>query len=245
MRRVGFGAATLLIGVVVAAAAYVLHVRAGGRDVVGSSTIEFTTSPAPVHRREPRHSRTHAARTLAWASYGLGPARLRSTDIALRPPFHLAWTWHGGALLEFPPVVVGGRLFLSTFDGRFYALDARTGRAVWRFGSGRCGWSSPAVAGSLVVATFIGRVCAADVPGKDGNRRRLRPPGRNGRLAADDRADRVLATRRARPRLRRGLEWAGVGPRRSHRRNSVGVSNRRRGEEFRGPCGRSPLHRIV
>src|SRR5204862_467545 len=81
---------------------------------------------------------------IAWATYGLGAARTRALEgVGLRPPFRRVWTWHGRALLEFPPVVARGRLFLATFDGRFYALDARTGRAIWRYDSGRCGWASP------------------------------------------------------------------------------------------------------
>jgi outer membrane protein assembly factor BamB len=142
--------------------AYVVHIRHESRTIVGSSTIEFhphrTTAPAPVRPSG-----------LAWATYGFGPARTHSVDgVGLRPPFRLRWTWHGGALLEFPPVVAGGRLFLSTFDGRFYALDARTGRASWRYGSGRCGWASPALSARVVIETFIGHSCAEDVPGADG-----------------------------------------------------------------------------
>ena len=146
----------------VALAAYIVHVRHQGRTIVGSNTIEFQP------RQQPRRPRATPS-GVVWATYGLGAARTRSLEgVGLKPPFRRLWTWHGGALLEFPPVVAGGRLFLATFDGRFYALDARTGRAVWRYDSDRCGWASPALAGPLVVETFIGRSCAEDVPGRDG-----------------------------------------------------------------------------
>jgi outer membrane protein assembly factor BamB len=141
---------------------YVLHVRHAGRNVVGSPTVEFHPAPAPKPVLKQRGA-------ITWPTYGLGPARLRAVDgVGLRPPFRRLWTWHGRALLEFPPVVADGRLFLSTFDGRFYSLDARTGRAVWRWSSNRCGWASPAIAGALVIQTFIGRSCGLDVPGADG-----------------------------------------------------------------------------
>jgi outer membrane protein assembly factor BamB len=80
------------------------------------------------------------------------------------------WTWHGRSLLEFPPAIAYGRLYLTTFDGRFVELDRRTGRALWIYTSHRCGWASPAVAGRLVYVTFIGRAarCNARVPGTDG-----------------------------------------------------------------------------
>jgi outer membrane protein assembly factor BamB len=161
-RRLLLAGACVIVALGVGAAAFVLYVRHEGRNVVGSPTVEFNR-PAP-----PRPV-VHVRHELPWPTYGQGPARLRSVEgVRLRPPFRRLWTWHGGALLEFPPVVADGRLFLTTFDGRFYALDARTGRAVWRWSSGRCGWASPAVAGKLVVQTFIGRACARDVPGVDG-----------------------------------------------------------------------------
>ena len=144
-----------------AAVGYVVHVRHEGRDVRGSTTVEF--APTTVAGTRPAGAR------LAWPTYGAGPARLRAlSGVGLRPPFRRVWTWHGQALLEFPPAVSGGRLFLATFDGRFYALDARTGRAIWRYDSRRCGWASPAVAGGLVVEAFIGRACGLDTPGADG-----------------------------------------------------------------------------
>jgi outer membrane protein assembly factor BamB len=167
VRRTAVAAVGTVAVAAAAAAAYVLHVRAEGRDVVGSSTVEF--APPPARHTAPATPRARASRAVSWSTYGRGSARLRTVDgVRLRPPFRQRWVWHGGALLEFPPVISDGRLFVSTFDGRFYALDATTGRAVWRYGSGRCGWSSPAVAGPLVVVTFIGHVCSFDVPGDDG-----------------------------------------------------------------------------
>ena len=162
MRRVSLVGASAFAVAAVGVGAWVLHVRHEGRTIVGSPTIEFHPQPAPRARRS-------AAGGVAWPTYGFGAARTRSLEgVGLRPPFHRIWTWHGGALLEFPPVVSAGRLFIATFDGRFYALDARTGRAIWRYDSGRCGWASPALAGSLVVETFIGHTCSAAVPGRDG-----------------------------------------------------------------------------
>ena len=71
-------------------------------------------------------------------------------------------------MLEFPPAVAYGRVYLPTFDGRFYALDARTGRPVWQKRTGRCGWASPAVDRRLVFQTFIGHACTSSNPGSDG-----------------------------------------------------------------------------
>ena len=113
----------------------------------GSTVTQFTlTAPAS----------TPPAPGAAWPTYGYDGARLRTAAEPLRPPFRRVWTFHGRALLEFPPAVAYGRVFLPTFDGRFYALDTATGHVVWRRRAGRCGWASPAVAARVVYITFIG-----------------------------------------------------------------------------------------
>jgi outer membrane protein assembly factor BamB len=69
-------------------------------------------------------------------------------------------------LLEFPPVVAHGLVYLPTFDGRFYALTAETGRVRWMHRTGRCGWGSPAVSNGIVYVTFIGSSeCRSRRPG--------------------------------------------------------------------------------
>src|SRR5205823_865788 len=96
-------------------------------------------------------------------TYGFDARRDRvAAAPGVRPPFRRGWVFHGRALLEFPPAVAGGAVFLPTFDGRFYALDAATGRIRWHFRSGRCAWASPAVARGLVVETFLNRPRTCD-----------------------------------------------------------------------------------
>jgi outer membrane protein assembly factor BamB len=126
--------------------------------VVGSSTTEFVPTSLPTVK--PR------APGVAWPTYGFDAARARTASFALRPPFRQRWVFHGRALLEFPPAVAYGRVYLPTFDGRFYALSAATGRVVWSRRSGRCGWASPAVARHVVYITFIGSgECRSRRPG--------------------------------------------------------------------------------
>jgi outer membrane protein assembly factor BamB len=107
---------------------------------------------------------TNAA--VPWPTYGADNARLRVVAApGLRPPFRRLWTFHGRALLEFPPVVGYGSVFEEAFDGRLYSIDPATGRTRWRYDSHRCGWSSPALAGRLLFATFIGNhECKATLP---------------------------------------------------------------------------------
>src|SRR5205814_10101237 len=129
LKRLVVVAAGAIAAAGVAVALYVVHVRHEGRTIVGSSTVGF-------HRPRSVHPPRTTPNGVAWATYGRGAARTRSLEgVGLGPPFRKLWTWHGGALLEFPPVVAGGNLFLATFDGRLYALAARTGRAIWRYDS--------------------------------------------------------------------------------------------------------------
>lgn len=141
----------LALGLAAAGAAVAYReLRPHAPNVLGSTTKEYrpatTATPSP-----PR------AKPFAWPTYGYDNARDRSVDVpGLRPPFRRVWTFHGHALLEFPPVVAGGRLFETSIDGILYALDAKTGRVLWTYRSGRCGWASPAIDGGILVETFIG-----------------------------------------------------------------------------------------
>jgi outer membrane protein assembly factor BamB len=104
--------------------------------------------------------------TLPWPTYGAENGRQRAVAApGLRPPFRRLWTFHGHALLEFPPVVGYDSVFEEAFDGRLYSIDPATGRARWSYSAHRCGWSSPALADHLLFATFIGnRECKATLP---------------------------------------------------------------------------------
>jgi outer membrane protein assembly factor BamB len=171
------GASGLALVALAVGVGYVVAVRQAGEDVRGSATVEFVTTdvPAPPATPSPTKSTTATARPrtarVSWPTYGYDVRRLRAAPgIELRPPYRRLWTFHGRALLEFPPAVAYGRLYLPTFDGRFYAINARTGKIVWSRRTNRCGWASPAVWQRLVYVTFIGRhaACGESVPGKDG-----------------------------------------------------------------------------
>jgi outer membrane protein assembly factor BamB len=104
--------------------------------------------------------------SLPWPTYGADNFRTRAvTATGVRPPFNRQWTWHGHTLLELPPVAGYGLLYEETFNGFIHAIDPATGKEKWQhpYDSRRCGWSSPALGGGRLFATFIGsvhRACA-------------------------------------------------------------------------------------
>jgi outer membrane protein assembly factor BamB len=141
-------AAGLTLAAAGLAAAYLELWRHRAPTIHGSTSTEFVATPPPQQPPEPG---------IAWPTYGYNQERTRAAPgLRLRPPFRRLWTFHGRALLEFPPVVGYGRVYITSFAGRLSALDDATGETVWRYRSGRCGWASPALAYHLVYETFIG-----------------------------------------------------------------------------------------
>ncbi len=129
--------------------------RSETQDVRGSSTVEFVVTQAPgttAATQEPPVGETvEAVDEVAWPTWGYDQARTQfGAGIEIGPPFEERWTVRGGNLIEFPPVVAYGRLFVGTNPGRFLAIDAETGKIVWRKRFRRCIAASPTVADGVV-----------------------------------------------------------------------------------------------
>jgi outer membrane protein assembly factor BamB len=141
-------AALVVLAVVGAGVAYYLHVKHAGRNIKGSSTVEFvSTEVAPPPPKEPG---------VAWPTYGYNPERLRfANGSGLAPPFRLLWTFHARKLVEFPPAVAYGRLFFANNSGVFFAVGAKNGKKAWSYDSHRCVAASPAVDRHVVYETFM------------------------------------------------------------------------------------------
>src|SRR5205823_14639606 len=74
----------------------------------GSTATEYVPTRAPTAPKRPVEP------GIAWPQYGYDQERTRSPPgIHLRPPFRRLWTFHGRALLEFPPVVGYGRVYIT------------------------------------------------------------------------------------------------------------------------------------
>lgn len=166
-RRALLLALAVLLAAAGVVAAYVLVKRYQGRNIHGSPTVEFVPSAAPPILKPLPIAR---GPQIVWPTYGYDPERLHvGPAFSLRPPFRVRWALHAGSLLEFPPAVAYGRLYLGTNAGLFLAVEARTGKVVWRHDLGRCIAASPAVADGVVYESFLNHPpCNATGAGLDG-----------------------------------------------------------------------------
>jgi outer membrane protein assembly factor BamB len=160
-RLVTIGAGILVLLLIAGTAAY-LYRKHQGRDIRGSSSVEFTNAepPAPTEPQD-----------VTWPMYGYDAARLRAPfGIKLRPPFrrHPVWTFRGHALLEFPPVIAYGMLDIVNNRGEVFAIDERRGKVRWAYRSGRCSAASPAVGNHLVFVALLNKPPCNASHGKDG-----------------------------------------------------------------------------
>jgi outer membrane protein assembly factor BamB len=156
----GAGAATVVLLGVGAGLGYYLYERHQARDIRGSSTIEFVPTetappPPPKPKPRPKPGKPAALTRVDWPMYGYDEQRLRYLPSPLRPPFRAQWTFRARHLLEFPPAVAYGRAYIANNPGVLTAVQAATGRASWRYASGRCTAASPAVADGLVYMAFL------------------------------------------------------------------------------------------
>jgi outer membrane protein assembly factor BamB len=108
-------------------------------------------APPPLPPRGPDRS--------AWPLYGYNKEHTRFFPGSgrLQPPFTQRWVHYGGALLEFPPVLFGDRLFQLSDDGVLHAIDRHDGHLLWSRRLGVLSASSPAVSGGSVFATVMSR----------------------------------------------------------------------------------------
>src|SRR5207253_3307790 len=105
-----------------------------------------------------------------WPLFGYSVAGDRfASGIRLRPPFRRIWTSGGSTLLEFPPAIAYGRLYLVNGYGDVMAFNTRTGKRAWRFAGRRCAASSPAISklrhGTVYVTLLNRGVCAIGTGG--------------------------------------------------------------------------------
>jgi outer membrane protein assembly factor BamB len=146
MKRVLIALAALVLLAAGAAAAWVWKSRHPS-DIRGSASSEFVTTRAPGVSTRPEVE----VREEPWPTYGFDEARTHfAPEFHLQPPFNKLWRFRGLSLIEFPPAVAYGRLYLGTNDGRIVAVDDKTGKVAWEHTYNRCTAASPAVGDGIV-----------------------------------------------------------------------------------------------
>jgi outer membrane protein assembly factor BamB len=129
---------------------YVLAKRAESADVAGSPTVEFIPTQAPKPKPPPLPG-------VAWPTWGFDGVRNRVSPYEHAPPFRTTWTFRARQLLEFPPAIAYGNLYVTNNSGTTFAVATKDGKVVWQRASGRCAASSPAVGGKVVYQSFLNR----------------------------------------------------------------------------------------
>lgn len=147
---IGIGALVLLAGCAVGVVWY-FHSRSPAHNKLGSSTQEFAATSPPTKVRPLK-----SIATVPWPLYGYDAARTHdASQFNLHPPYRKVWTLRLGNNIEFPPVVGYGMVFVNQFRGRFFAINAATGRRRWRKDFHNCGASSPAIGKDIVYQAYM------------------------------------------------------------------------------------------
>jgi outer membrane protein assembly factor BamB len=145
-------AGAVLVLLAGAAVAFLLANKPGD---VSHPDVEFTTTTATKPAPPPRPQVVDRFR---WPTYGYRADRTRNYLDApryLRPGFRRGWTYRSGVLLEFPPSIDGGSLYMLDDDGMLRALSKTSGRVRWEQPVGRLAAATPAVGGGCVYAVAL------------------------------------------------------------------------------------------
>ena len=157
-------AAALVVLIVAAATGgYYLYTHRIGGDVRGSTT-EFNTTesipipPPPAPKQQ-----------IIWPEFAYDAQRSHvGPSVDVRPPFKRVWTAGGSSLLEFPPAIAYGRLYVADGGGRVLAVSTKTGARAWTYSAHRCQAASPAVGDykhGTVYEVFLNKIpCTAKNP---------------------------------------------------------------------------------
>ena len=121
---------------------------------------DTTDADAPPPEEPKRKKRR--GETFVWPDFGYTPNRARYLNADIKPPFKPIWKYRGDRqLMEFPPVLAKGVLFIVRNDAVAVALNAKTGKIKWQRRIGKLNASSPAYdRGRLYVATLSGHITA-------------------------------------------------------------------------------------
>lgn len=140
--RRGLAVGGLLVVLVGGAIAY-LAARPPGN--VSHPEVEFTATKPPKPKPRPPDR-------FLWPYYGYDAAHTKVLpgSRAVRPPYRRGWRYSQRALLEFPPSIARGSMYVLRDDGVLVAIRLRKGKVRWKKRFGQLAAASPAVDGKRV-----------------------------------------------------------------------------------------------
>jgi len=163
MKKALLGAAAVVVLVAAGLIAYGLYRKHEGRNIRGSSSVEFVTTQE--NKSKPNVS-------TPWPMYRFDPSREGvpvGVPADLRPPLRAKWFIRGKSLIEFPPAIGYGNLYFANSLGSLFAVKITRVRAEWVYRTGRCTAASPAVADHIVYMAFLNKPpCNATRSGLNG-----------------------------------------------------------------------------
>jgi outer membrane protein assembly factor BamB len=161
--RLVAGAVAVLLTVTLVAVPYALLKRP---DDVSNPDVTFDRAEgagAPAKKQPKKRT------TVDWPRFGFDVGRSKFLDAPrVRPPFRKVWKFKGDELIEFPPIVVGKRLYFIDNDGVYVALDAETGKVVWKKQLASLNASSPAFYKGVLYSVSLEPQQALAVRARDG-----------------------------------------------------------------------------
>src|SRR5262249_21983826 len=110
----------------------------GGGSSTGSPPIisgKDVNSHSRTAKLPPAVAKLQAAianRGVDWPFFGRVPERTHFIPVAPEPPFHFLWQFFAKDLIEFPPAVEGGRLYVVNKTGKVFALRSSDGKVIWK-----------------------------------------------------------------------------------------------------------------
>ena len=114
-------------------------------------------APRAAEEDKPSEKPSVELTQVQWPTYGYD---IQRTHLApdwrnLRPPYHGLWKLKARADIEFPPSVAYRKVYVAQQKGRFYAVNARTGKIVWTKHFPNCSAASPTIADGIVYQAYM------------------------------------------------------------------------------------------
>src|SRR3954451_13970380 len=153
---------------VLAVAGVIVYFTWGQRpgDVL-NSTVPFTSPSTTTTPAVTPKKKTKAPDTGDWPVFGFDLQRTHYLPDAdakkVKPPFRSIWSINTHSLIEYQPVLFKDTLWFQSNAGEVWAVNTKTGKALWRKRIGTLAAASPAYMDGRVFATTLsGKITALD-----------------------------------------------------------------------------------